>query len=194
MRLVFMNVERIREDFPLLQLSHKGKPLIYFDNAATSLKPVQVVDALSRYYTEITANVHRGVHRLSQEASRLYEESHRKVAKFINAKEEEIVFTRNTTESLNLLMYSLFMQGFFSKGDKVLVSRMEHHSNIVPWQFLKKKAGVELEFTELNEDYTLDLRDLEEKLSRKTKIVSCNLFIYPPSRVFISIIDGISCR
>jgi len=167
-----MNVEKIREDFPLLQLSHKGKPIIYFDNTATSLKPKQVLEALNHYYAEATANVHRGVHRMSQESSKLYEDAHKKTGKFINAKQEEIVFTKNTTESFNLLMYSLLMQGFFQKGDEVLVSKMEHHSNIVPWQFLEKKKGIKLDFVELNTDYTLNMQDLESKVSSKTKLVS----------------------
>ena len=167
-----MNVHQVREDFPLLKLEHKGKPIIYFDNAATSLKPRQVIESLNYYYSELTANIHRGVHRMSQEASSLYEESHAKVGSFIGAKEEEIVFTRNTTESFNLLMYSLLMKDYFKKGDEILISKMEHHSNHVPWQFVEKKTGAILNFVELNEDYTLNMDDLEEKISDKTKLVS----------------------
>jgi len=167
-----MDVEKIRQDFPLLGLERNGKPIIYFDNAATSLKPRQMLDALNHYYTQATANIHRGVHRLSEEASKLYEQSHKKTGKLINAREEEIVFTRNATESFNLLMYSLFVQGFFEKGDEILITAMEHHSNIVPWQFLEKRLGVKLVFAELNDDYTLDMQDLGKKLSSKTKLVS----------------------
>lgn len=167
-----MDFEKLREDFPLLQLKHKGKPIIYLDNAATSLKPNQVIQALNHYYSECTANIHRGVHRMSEEASRLYEQGHKKAGKFIGAKEEEIVFTKNTTESFNLLMYSLLMQDFFQKGDEILISAMEHHSNIVPWQFLEKKVGAKLVFAELNDDFTLNMQDVEEKISSKTKLVS----------------------
>jgi cysteine desulfurase/selenocysteine lyase len=167
-----MDAEKIRQDFPLLLPKTGKKPLIYLDNSATSLKPRQVIDSLNYYYTELSANIHRGVHRLSEEASRLYEESHKKTAGFIKASGEEIVFTRNTTESLNLLMYSLLMKGRFSKGDSIVLTEMEHHSNIVPWQFVEQKTGAKLEFVKLNPDYTLDLDDLASKVSEKTKLVS----------------------
>ncbi len=167
------NTEKIREDFPIIQKKVNGKPIIYLDNAATSLKPIQVIEKLNYYYKECTANIHRGLHRMSEEASILYEESHAKTAKLINAKgSQEIVFTRNATESLNLLMYSLQTKNFFKKGDEILISKMEHHSNIVPWQFLEKKIGIKLKTIELNEDYTLNMQDFEKKLNEKTKIVS----------------------
>lgn len=167
-----MDVKKIREDFPLLKKQHAGKPIVYFDNAATSLKPQQVIDSLNYYYTNLSANVHRGAHRLSSEASRLFEGSHKKVGDFIGAKETEIVFTRNTTESINLLAYSLIEQGFFKEGDEILVTEMEHHSNLVPWQFVERKTGARLVFARLNKDYTLDMKDLESKVSKKTKLVS----------------------
>ncbi|MFH1587533.1 MAG: aminotransferase class V-fold PLP-dependent enzyme, partial [Candidatus Diapherotrites archaeon] len=132
-----MNVEQIRKDFPLLKRKDSGKQIIYFDNAATSLKPEAVLDALVDYYSRYTANIHRGVHKMSQEASEKYEMAHRKVGKFINAKHDEIIFTRNATESFNLLMYGLYNQKYFSSGDEILISAMEHHANIVPWQFLE---------------------------------------------------------
>lgn len=167
-----MNVEKIRQDFPILRKKINGKPIIYLDNAATSLKPIQAIDAMNQYYNETTANVNRGVHKLSQTASEIHENCHKKVAEFINAKTEEIVFTRNATESINSIMYSLLQSDFFKKGDEILVSKMEHHCNIVPWQFLEKKLGIKLNFAELNEDFTLDLDDLQNRISNKTKIVS----------------------
>jgi len=167
-----MNVEKIRSDFPIFGRKDDGKRLIYFDNAATSLKPKPVLEALNDYYTHCTANIHRGVHKLSQEASEKYENSHKKVAKFIGAKEDEMIFTRNASESFNLLMYSLYNQSYFSEGDEILISAMEHHSNIIPWQFLEKKVGVKLVYAELNDDYSLNMDDYKQKISEKTKLVS----------------------
>ena len=167
-----MNVEKIRKDFPILQKHINGKPLVYLDNAATSLKPKSVVEAINKYYLEENANIHRGVHKLSQAASEEYEICHKKTAQFIGAKNDEIVFTRNATESINLIMYSLLSEDFFQKGDEILVSKMEHHCNIVPWQFLEKTKGIKLNFVELNPDFTLNMNDLKSKISKKTKIVS----------------------
>lgn len=167
-----MNVEKIRQDFPILQKKLNGKPIVYFDNAATSLKPMQVIDAINNYYCNSTANVNRGVHKLSQTASEIHENCHKKTAQFLNAKPDEIVFTRNATESINLIMYSLLHSDFFQRGDEILVSKMEHHCNIVPWQFLEKKTGIKLNFIELGKDFTLNMADFEKKLSPKTKIVS----------------------
>jgi len=166
-----MNIEQIRSDFPVLNRKINGKKIIYLDNAATSLKPKQVIDAERNYYENVGANVHRGLHILSEEASREHEESHAQVAKFVGAKKEETVFVRNATEAMNLIMYSLSNSNFFKKGDKIVVSKMEHHSNIVPWQYLEKKLGVKLEFVGLNEDYTLDMDDFEEKV-KGAKLVS----------------------
>lgn len=166
-----MNVEKIREDFPIFKRLINGKRIVYLDNAATSLKPKQVIEAEINYYENISANVHRGLHVLSEEASREHENAHETVAKFVGARKEETVFVRNATEGLNLVMYSLLNSNYFKKGDKIVVSKMEHHSNIVPWQYLEKKIGVKLEFVELNKDYTLDMNDFESKL-KGAKLVS----------------------
>ncbi|OQA30979.1 MAG: putative cysteine desulfurase 2 [archaeon ADurb.Bin336] len=166
-----MNVEKIREDFPLLKREIRGKKIVYLDNAATTLKPQQVIDAVVNYYENASANVHRGLHVLSEEASREHENAHETVANFVGAKKEETVFVRNATEGLNLVMYSLLNSNYFKKGDKIIVSKMEHHSNIVPWQYLEKKIGVKLEYVGLNEDYTLDMNDFESKV-RGAKLVS----------------------
>jgi cysteine desulfurase/selenocysteine lyase len=166
-----MNVEKIRADFPVLQRKINGKPIVYLDNAATSLKPRQVIDAEKHYYENVGANVHRGLHVLSEEASREHEEAHNTVAKFVGAKKEETVFVRNATEAMNLIMYSLMNSDYFKKGDKIIVSKMEHHSNIVPWQFLEKRIGAKLEFVGLTKNYEFDMQDFEEKV-RGAKLVS----------------------
>ncbi|MAG18393.1 MAG: cysteine desulfurase [Candidatus Diapherotrites archaeon] len=161
--------EKIREDFPVLQ---NNKGLIYFDSAATSLKPIQVIEATNNYYKNLGANVHRGNHHLSQQATQLYEESRKEAAKFIKAKEEELVFTRNATESINAIATGLERQNYFSEGDEIVISALEHHANIVPWQELCKRTGSVLKIAELNEDFTLNMQDLQEKVSGKTKLVS----------------------
>jgi cysteine desulfurase/selenocysteine lyase len=166
-----MNTEEIRKDFPLLQRKINRKPIIYLDNAATSLKPMQVIDAEKYYYENVSANVHRGLHVLSEEASRTHEDAHEAVAKFVGAKKEETIFVRNATEAMNLLMYSLMNSNFFKKGDKIVVSKMEHHSNIIPWQFLEKKLGVQLEYAGLTKNYELDMAEFEQKV-RGAKLVS----------------------
>ncbi len=166
-----MNVEEIRQDFPVISRKHNGKRVVYLDNAATSLKPKQVINAEREYYENTSANVHRGLHLLSEEASRVHEEAHEAVARFVGAKKKEIVFVRNATEGMNLVMYSLLNSGFFKKGDKIVVSKMEHHSNIVPWQYLERKTGTKLEFIELNKDYELDMADFESKV-KGAKLVS----------------------
>ncbi|MDO8647584.1 MAG: cysteine desulfurase [Candidatus Diapherotrites archaeon] len=168
-----LNVEKLRNDFPCLQKKFDGKPLVYLDNAATSLKPNSVIDKEAEYYKEYCANIHRGMHKMSEQASREFELAHEKTAKFIGAKsEKEIIFMRNATEGFNLLMYSLCAGDFFKPGDEILVSRMEHHANLVPWQFLQQMKGTKLNFVELNEDFTLNMDDLKGKLSSKTKLVS----------------------
>lgn len=166
-----MNASQLRKDFPVLEKKFNGKPVVYLDNAATSLKPLPVIQAIQKYYSEESANVHRASHKMSLAATQKWLEAHEKTAKLINARKEEIIFTRNATESINLLMYSLKEKGFFSKGDEVLLTKMEHHSNLVPWQQLQK-LGVKLNFVELTPDFRLDLNDLEKKLSDKTKLVS----------------------
>ena len=166
-----MKLSDVRKDFPVLERKIGGKKVVYLDNAATSLKPQSVIDAEKYYYENVSANVHRGLHLLSEEASIAYENAHDVVAKFVGSKREEVVFTRNTTEGLNLVMYSLMNSDYFKKGDKIVVSKMEHHSNIVPWQFLEKKLGVKLEFVGLTSDYQVDMADFERKV-QGAKLVS----------------------
>jgi len=168
-----MDFSSLRDDFPILQRCINNKPLIYFDSSATSLKPKQVIEAEMCYYNEECANIHRGVHKLSEHATLAYENAHKQTAKFINAKSwQEIVFVRNTTEAFNLLMYCFWAGNMLKSGDEVLISKFEHHSNIVPWQFLEKKIGIKLKFAELNSDYSLNMSDLENKITKNTKVVS----------------------
>src|SRR3989344_1760495 len=164
-----MNVNKIRKQFPLLK---KHKNLVYFDNAATSLKPASVIKEQERYYSEIGGSVHRGIHKLAEQATMEYEASHEKTADFIGAKEQEVVFTKGATESLNLLMYSVANWKFCKTGDEIVVTRMEHHSNLVPWQYLAKKKKLKLKFIGHRKDFTLDLGDAERKITKKTRLVS----------------------
>jgi len=167
-----IDVEKVRNDFPLLTRTVYGKPLVYFDNAATSQKPIAVLDALEDYYRLYNSNVHRGVHSLSQEATEAYEGARKKVASFINAKKaEEIIFTRGTTEGINLVAAS-FAKKFLQQGDSVLISAMEHHSNIVPWQMVCEDKGANLEVIAMNEFGELLMDDFERKLTDGVKIVS----------------------
>ncbi|MFC2142809.1 aminotransferase class V-fold PLP-dependent enzyme [Candidatus Aenigmatarchaeota archaeon] len=164
-----MNIEKIREDFPILKRKIKGKPLIYFDNAATTQRPSQVIEAIKNHYEQTNANIHRGVHTLSEEATALYEKSRKTVKDFINAKsEKEIVFTKGTTEAINLVATSLGLK----KGDEVVTTTMEHHSNMVPWQLLKEKIGIDLKFIDFKDDGTFDLNEFDKKITNNTKIVS----------------------
>ncbi len=163
---------KIRKDFPILNEKVNGKPLIYFDNSATSQKPKVVIDKLAEYYTKTNANIHRGIHHLSEKATREFEESKRKVADFINAKsEKEIIYTKNTTESINLVAYALAFE-YFKKGDLIVSTEMEHHSNIVPWQYLSKKLGLKLKFIRVKGDYTLDLDHYKTILKQNPKLVT----------------------
>ena len=149
-----------------------GNPIIYFDNAATTQKPKQVIKAITDYYEKHNANVHRAVHTLSQEATEMYESSREAVAKLINAKDSaELIFVRGTTEAINLVAYSWGLRNL-KKGDEVLVSLMEHHSNIVPWEIISKLTGFTIKYAQVNNDGTLDYEDFEDKVSKKTKIVS----------------------
>jgi len=162
---------KVREDFPILKRRINNNPLIYFDNAATSQKPKQVIDAIKNFYENHNANVHRAVYTLSQEASELYEKAHEEVADFINANGmEEIVFVRGTTEAINLVAYAWGLRNL-KKGDEVIVSLMEHHSNIVPWEILSKINGFNVKYTEVNDDGTLNYEAFEDMVSKKTKIV-----------------------
>ncbi|MCS7096171.1 MAG: cysteine desulfurase [Candidatus Bathyarchaeota archaeon] len=161
----------IREDFPILKRKINGHPLIYFDNAATSQKPRQVIKAVKEFYEKHNANIHRAVHTLSHEATELYEEAHEEVAKFINARGmEEIVFTRGTTEAINLVAYSWTLRNLKTE-DEVLLSLMEHHSNIVPWEILSEIKKFKVKYADVNGDGTLNYEAFEEAISRRTKMV-----------------------
>ncbi|PLZ05337.1 cysteine desulfurase [Fischerella thermalis] len=164
--------DQVRLDFPILHQEVNGKPLVYFDNAATSQKPLFVLDTLRDYYEQYNANVHRGVHTLSAKATEAYEAARDKVTAFVNAaSRQEIVFTRNATEAINLVAYSWGMNNL-QPGDEIILSVMEHHSNIVPWQFVTAKTGAVLKFVELTPEETLDLEHFQKLLSDKTKLVS----------------------
>src|SRR5262245_49557482 len=146
------DVYRIREDFPILKQEVHGRPLVYLDNAATSQKPQVVIDAITRYYAEQNANVHRGVHYLSQLATREYEDARVKIQRFINAAEShEIIYTRGATESINLVAAS-YGRKFVHEGDEIIISTLEHHSNIVPWQLLCEQTGAKLRVIPINDD------------------------------------------
>ncbi len=166
------DINKVREDFPILGRTVYNKPLVYFDNAATTQKPRLVVDSLVDEYYSVNANVHRGVHFLSQQATDLHEEAREKVRAFINAsKTDEIIFTRGTTEAINLVVDS-FGQEFMKEGDEVIVSTMEHHSNIVPWQILAAKKGISIKVIPMNDRGELLLDEYEKLFSERTKIVS----------------------
>ncbi len=164
--------DKVRKDFPILEQEVHGKPLIYLDSAASSQKPQQVLDALLNYYQKNNANVHRGAHTLSNRATDAYEAARDKVAKFINAScREEIVYTRNASEAINLVAYTWGLT-HLDQGDEIILSVMEHHSNIVPWQIIAQKTGAVIKWIQLNEEETLDLDSYKSLLSNKTKLVS----------------------
>jgi cysteine desulfurase / selenocysteine lyase len=166
------NINKVREDFPILSRSVYGKPLVYLDNAATTQKPLCVLDAMRDEYLNVNANVHRGVHYLSQQATELHEAARETVRRFLNAgSASEIVFTRGTTESLNLVA-SCFADAFMHEGDEVIVSVMEHHSNIVPWQLQAQKKGIALKVIPMTSEGALDMDAYREMFSEKTRIVS----------------------
>ena len=167
--------EEIRPDFPVLQRRVNDRPLVYFDNAATTQKPRLVIEALQRYYEQYNANVHRGVHTLAAEATEAYEEAHKRVARFINARSwREVVFTRNATESLNLVAYAWGLRRL-RPGDRVLTTIMEHHSNLVPWQQIARRVGAHLDFADVTDDGRLNLDDLFAKITEHTKVVTLTL-------------------
>ncbi len=168
------DINKVRADFPILSREVYKKPLVYLDNAATTQKPLCVLDAMRDEYLNVNANVHRGVHYLSQQATDLHEAAREKVRAFINArKTEEIVFTRGTTEAINLvLVASSFCESQMQAGDEVLVTEMEHHSNIVSWQLQAMKRGIVVKHIPITDDGTLDLSTLNSQLSMKTKLVS----------------------
>ncbi len=164
--------DEVRQDFPLLNQKINGKPLIYFDNAATSQKPRMVIDAIAHYYEYNNANVHRGAHTLSGRATDAYEGARDKVATFINAKSRnEIVYTRNATEAINLVAYSWGLDNL-KEGDEIILSVMEHHSNIVPWQIIAQKTGAVIKFVKLTPTQEFDFNHYQSLLSEKTKLVS----------------------
>ncbi|MGJ8715784.1 MAG: aminotransferase class V-fold PLP-dependent enzyme [Maribacter stanieri] len=168
-----LDIKKIREDFPILKREVNGKPLVYLDNAATSQTPQQVIDAIVDYYQNYNANIHRGVHTLSQEATDKYEQARLKIQKHFNAaKSYEIIFTSGTTHSINLVANGF--SALIKKGDEVLVSAMEHHSNIVPWQMLCERTGAILKVIPMNQDGELRMDVYDELLSDKTKLVFCN--------------------
>lgn len=167
-----IDVEKIRADFPYLDSEKVGKEVIYLDTGATSQKPAYVIDAVDEYYRYSNANPHRGAHFLSWKATEAYEETREVVKDFIGArKASEIVFTRSTTEALNLLAYSYGLNNL-TKDDEILITILDHHANLVPWQMVAKKTGAKLVYAYLNEDYGLDYDDLKSKINEKTKIVS----------------------
>jgi len=166
------DVNRIREDFPILKQIVHGKPLVYLDNAATTQKPLQVLKELERYYYTMNANIHRGVHALSQEATEAYESSRIKIKKFINALgKNEIIFTRGTTESINLVAQTYGRKNFF-EGDEIIISHMEHHSNIVPWQMICEERNAKLRVIPIDESGELVFEEFEKMINEKTKFVS----------------------
>jgi len=167
------NVEDVRKDFPILQRQVHGKPLVYLDNAATTQKPRAVIDALVYYYENYNANIHRGLHKLAEEATTAYEDSRAKVARFIKspAGARSIVFTRNTTESLNLVA-NAWGRRFLQPGDEIVLSVVEHHSNLVPWQLIAKEKGAKLVFADINDEGKITVEELERVIGPKTRLVS----------------------
>ncbi len=167
--LTSFDVQNIRKQFPVLNRTVKGKPLIYLDNAATSQKPQVVIDALVNYYSNYNANIHRGIHTLAEEATADFESTRDTVCQFINAtSREEIIFTRGTTESINLVAYTWGRQNI-SAGDEIIISTMEHHSNIVPWQVLCEEKGAVLKIIPVNDDGELLIDAYEKLLGPKTE-------------------------
>ncbi|WP_118950699.1 aminotransferase class V-fold PLP-dependent enzyme [Taibaiella helva] len=167
-----LDIAKIRTDFPILNTQVYGRPVVYFDNGATTQKPVQVLKALEDYYSSYNSNVHRGVHFLSQKATDAQEAARRKVAQFINARHEhEIIFTRGTTESINLVAYS-FGKRFLQPGDEIIISAMEHHSNIVPWQLACEDRGAVLKVVPMDSNGDLVLDEYEKLFTEKTRIVA----------------------
>ena len=168
-----IDIQQIRSQFPILSREVNGQPLVYLDNGATSQKPQVVLDVLDEYYEKYNANVHRGIHTLSQEATDLMEESRRKIQKFINAKHDhEIIFTRGTTEGINLVSNSL--RNVLTADDEIIITEIEHHSNIVPWQLLCQRTGAKLKYIPLTAEGILDIEKLDDLLTDKTKLVCVN--------------------
>ena len=165
-----------KKEFPILKQKIHGKELVYLDSAASSQKPRVVIEAIKNYYEHTNANVHRGVYKLSEEATIAYEDAHEIVRDFINARktnEGEIIFTAGTTASINTVAYSFCLQNI-KKGDEILVSEMEHHSNLVPWQQLANMKGAKLKVVKMNKYFEIDLEDLKKQTTNKTKIAALN--------------------
>ena len=171
-KLELLNPHDYRKDFPILNEIVHGKSLIYFDNGASTQKPIQVINKISDYYLHSNANVHRGIHALSERATAAFEESRKKIAKFINAStEKQIIFTRGTTESINLVA-SAWGRKFLTAGDEIILSEMEHHSNLVPWQILAQEVGAKLKFIPFRDDGTINFPVFEQLISGQTKLVA----------------------
>ena len=167
-----INIENIRKDFPILGQQVYGKPLVYLDNAATTQKPQQVIQAISDYYTLFNSNIHRGVHYLSQEATEAFEDSREIIRQFINAENKrEIIFTKGATDSLNIIASS-FAKSFINQGDEIIISSLEHHSNIVPWQFVCNERGAKLRIIPLNEIGEIDMAAFQKLINNRTRIVA----------------------
>ncbi|MCL4324135.1 MAG: aminotransferase class V-fold PLP-dependent enzyme, partial [Candidatus Thermoplasmatota archaeon] len=167
-----MSIEDCRKDFPILARNFNGRPLVYLDSAATSQKPTKVIEVEADFYNRLNANVHRGVYALSEEATAAYEGARERAARFVGAKDpEEIVFVRGTTEALNLLATSL-SRSLLAKGDRVVSTEMEHHSNIVPWHFLRESPGIQLDFVGINEEGELIPADLERLVTKGVKVTT----------------------
>ena len=167
-----IDIDKIRRDFPILSQKVRGKQLVYFDNGATSQKPQQVIDAMSDYYQRYNSNVHRGVHFLSQIATDAMEASRENIRKYLNADSiAEVIFTKGTTEAINLVASS-FSKVFINEGDEVIVSEMEHHANIVPWQIMCKERGAVLKVAKINDDGSLDLNYLKSLVNERTKLIA----------------------
>ena len=170
-----LDVKRLRQDFPILDRKVHDKPLVYLDNAATTQKPRQVIDAITNYYVRYNANIHRGLHTLAEEATAAYEAVREQTAQFLHAPSPQcIVFTRNATEAINLIA-NAWGRKFLKPGDQILLSEMEHHSNLVPWQLIAKATGARLAFLPITDDGRLILRDLDRLLADRTKLVSLTL-------------------
>lgn len=168
----FLNLRKIRDDFPILSRSVNKKPLVYADNAATTQKPQSVIDRLSEYYSDENANVHRGIHTLSEYATEAFEESRRVVQRFLNAKSvREIVFTRGTTEAINLVAQSYALRRL-KAGEEIIISTLEHHSNIVPWQIVCQRTGAKLKIAPVNDAGELIFEEYEKLVNKKTKLVA----------------------
>lgn len=170
--LAAFDVEKLRADFPVLQQRVHGKPLVYLDNAATTQKPRAVIDTVDRYYSMENSNIHRGIHYLSEKATQAYEGARDKIRRFINAaRTQEVIFVRGTTEGINLVAQS-YGRSFLKEGDEIIISAMEHHSNIVPWQILCEQVGAKLRVVPINHDGELVLDEYKNLLSEKTKLVA----------------------